>query len=116
VPPKNDDIAAHFSLLLFRQNRHKTRVAHSTHMDERNATQMIEKNQSRHALLDTLVSVECGVYLEDVLIQSGRLIFTEMRDMPEIPAMRDVRADARHLLPCAIVAPHRRGSFGLGQR
>jgi hypothetical protein len=60
---KSVDMAAHFYLLLFRLRRHKTLVAHSTHMDERNASQMIENNQSRHAPLDTLVSVACSVHL-----------------------------------------------------
>jgi hypothetical protein len=60
-----------FSSLVFRQTRQKTRFAHSTHMDERNAMQMIENNQSRHVPLDTLVSVECSVHLANVLIQSG---------------------------------------------
>jgi hypothetical protein len=79
-------------------------------MDERNATQMIEKNQSRHAPLDTLVSVECSVHLANVLIQSGA------PDMPQMLDTPDVRANARHsLLRGAIVAPQRRGGFGLGQ-
>jgi hypothetical protein len=107
--------APHFSLLLFRRRRHKTRVAHSTHMDERNATQMIEKNQSRHAPLDTLVSVECGVHLANVLIQSGAPEILDMPDMPRIPAMREMRLNARRSLPCAIAATHRRGGFGAGQ-
>ena len=85
-------------------------------MDERNAMQMIENNQSRHAPLDTLVSVECGVHLGDVLIQSGAPDMPDMPDMPRISAMRDIRLNARQsLLTCAIVPPHRRGSFGSGQ-
>jgi hypothetical protein len=82
---------------------------------------MIETNRRRHAPLDTLVSVECGVHLGDVLIQSGAPEMLDMPeipgmpDMPTIPAMRDTRADARHcLLTCAIVAPQRRGGFGAG--
>ena len=51
----------------------------------------------------------------NVLIQSGRVISTDMPDMPTIPAMCDTTLNGRHLLPCAIVAPRRRGSFGLGQ-
>jgi hypothetical protein len=38
----------------FRQRRRKTSADYSTHIAERNTPQMIENNQSRYALLDTL--------------------------------------------------------------
>jgi hypothetical protein len=111
--------APHLSLLLFRRKRRKTCAAHSTHMDERNAMQMIENNQRHPAPLDTLVSVGCSVHLANVLIQSGAPETPEIPailDMADMPDMADMRAYARHFLPiCAIAALQRRGGFGLGQ-